>query len=94
MNQFFQTTEVKTPIDQYLPEPRSYKALSKLPDKIFDQWIKSARAELSQLINVGTFDTATFPSENDQVIPTMMIYKAKVNSQGYLDKLKCRCVAR
>ena len=29
-----------------------------------------------------------------KVIPTMMIYKAKVNSRGFLDKLKWRCVAR
>ena len=52
------------------------------------------KSELSQLVDVGTFNTTEQPTADDQIIPTMMVFKAKVNSKGYLDKLKCRCVAR
>ena len=90
----FAATENNIDIEQYLPEPRSYRALMKLKPKISEQWLKAAKSEISQLINVGSFDPNTSPSSTDQVIPTMMLFKAKVNSKGFLDKLKCRCVAR
>ena len=30
----------------------------------------------------------------DEVIPCMLIFKAKVTSRGFLDKLKAQCVAQ
>ena len=79
---------------QYLPEPKGYKALMRLPDKIREDWLKAIRAEFSNLVNNQTFDLDTKPYQGEEIIPTMIILKAKMNSDGSLDKLKGRCVAR
>jgi hypothetical protein len=82
------------PISPYLPEPKSLKDINFLPDSIPNDWIKSIRKEVKFLIENGTFKRGEKLQVGDEVIPAMIIFKAKVTSRGYLDKLKARCVAR
>ena len=82
------------PIAPYLPEPKSFREIQMLPEEIKKGWIKAIVKELLFLINNGTFEKGVQPVDGDEVVPCMIIYKAKVTSRGFLDKLKARCVAR
>ena len=57
-------------------------------------WLKAVRKEIKFLIDNGTFDTSEKVQPGDETIPAILVYKAKITSRGYLDKLKARCVAR
>ena len=65
-----------------------------LPEEIKKAWIIAIRKELRFIIENGTFRRGEKPLSGDEIIPAMLIFKAKVTSRGYLDKLKARCVAR
>lgn len=41
----------------------------------------------------GTFDLSTNIQEGEECIPGMFVFKAKLTSRGFLDKLKARMVA-
>ena len=82
------------PVEIYLPEPKSTRSMLKLPEETRKAWLKSVKAEFENLITNKTFDTSEKPREDDEVIPTTMVFKAKCKSTGELDKLKTRCCAR
>ena len=82
------------PIDIFLPEPTSFKAVLRLPDEIQKLWMKAIESEIKTLIDNGTFDLSELPRHGEQVIPIKLVYKAKQRSDGYLDKLKVRGVQR
>ena len=82
------------PIAPYLPEPKSFREIQLLPEEIKKGWIKAIVKELTFLINNGTFEKGVKPVNGDEIVPSMIVYKAKVTSRGFLDKLKARCVAR
>ena len=81
-------------ISPYLPEPRSLKDIHRCPSKIKEGWLKAVRKELKFLVENETFKRGEKMKPDDEVIPAMLIFKAKITSRGYLDKLKARCVAR
>ena len=81
-------------ISPYLPEPRSLKDIHRCPIKIKEGWLKAVRKELKFLVENETFKRGEKMKPDDEVIPAMLIFKAKITSRGYLDKLKARCVAR
>ena len=83
------------PISPYLPEPKSLREIKALPVEILNDWIKSVRKELKFLIENETFgneDDKPYP--DDEILPAIIVFKAKITSRGFLDKLKARCVAR
>jgi hypothetical protein len=82
------------PISPYLPEPKSLRDIKNLGKEIQADWVKAIRKEIKFLVENGTFRRGEKPMDGDEVIPAMVIFKAKVTSRGYLDKLKARCVAR
>jgi hypothetical protein len=82
------------PISPYFPEPKSLKDIFFLPESIQNDWVKSIQKEVKFLIEDGTFKRREKLQDGDGVIPSMIIFKAKVTSRGYLDKLKAKCVAR
>ena len=82
------------PIDPYIPEPKSLQAVLRLPKEIQIGWIKAIVKELKFVIENGTFRRGETPVEGDEVVPSMLVFKAKITSRGFLDKLKARCVAR
>jgi hypothetical protein len=65
-----------------------------LGKEIQEDWIKTIRKEITFLVENGTFRRGEKPKDGDEIIPAMVIFKAKLTSRGYLDKLKARCIAR
>ena len=82
------------PIAPYLPEPKSIRDIKKLTSSIRDAWLKVCRKEVKFLIENDTFKKGEKPHLGDEIIPAIFVFKAKVTSRGFLDKLKARCVAR
>ena len=82
------------PVAPYLPEPKNIHQIMKLPPEIREGWIKAIIKELKYIIDNGTFRRGEDPVEGDEVVPSIIIFKAKITSRGFLDKLKARCVAR
>jgi len=85
---------VDIPVDPYIPEPRSLREIKQLPADMQKDWLKSVVKEIKDIIANGTFRRGEKPNDDDEIIPAMFIFKAKVTSRGFLDKLKARCVAR
>jgi hypothetical protein len=81
-------------IAPYLLEPCNLRQIKQCPEKIQMDWIKAVRKEVKFLVENETFQRGEKPNEGDEVIPAIFVYKAKITSKGYLDKLKARCVAR
>ena len=88
------TKEPPQPIDVFLPEPASFKAVLRLPPEIQRLWMKAIESEIKTLIDNDTFILGSSPTHGEQVIPIKLVYKAKQASDGYLDKLKVRGVQR
>ena len=87
--------DLDLPLDPYLPEPRSLADIRRLPLDLQQDWLAASKKELKFVIENETLDGGEEPVRpGDEVIPCMLIYKAKVTSRGFLDKLKARCVAR
>jgi hypothetical protein len=61
------------PIEMYLPEPGSYRAILSLPPELRLPWIESVRSELKNLIVTNdTFLLGDQPRQGEQVIPTKL----------------------
>ena len=83
------------PIGPYLPEPKSLGEVKRLPLSLQKDWIKTVIKEFKGVIvDNSTFRRGEKPQIGDEVIPAMIIFKAKVTSHGFLDKLKACLVAR
>ena len=67
--------------------------MKKLSEKIKKPWLKATIKEINNLINNQTF-LIEDQSEGEPVTPCMDVYKAKIQSDGSLDKLKLRIVVR
>ena len=67
--------------------------MTKLSENIRKPWLKSTLKEIKNLINNQTFMIED-PKDGEPVTPCMDVYKAKIQSDGSLDKLKLRIVVR
>ena len=56
-------------------------------------WLKATLKEINNLINNQTFIIED-PKDGEPVTPCMDVYKARIQSDGSLDKLKLRIVVR
>jgi len=56
--------------------------------------MKAIEDKINTLINNDTFDLTEQPHYGEQVLPVMFRFKAKQLSNGYLNKLKVRCIQR
>ena len=81
-------------VTPYLPEPKNIRQLLQCPLQIKLDWIKAVKKELKFIIENNTFRRGVAPDKEDEIIPSMFIFKAKITSKGFLDKLKARLVAR
>ena len=77
----------------FIPEPRNFYEVTKLPDNMRKPWIKATLKEINTLINNQTF-LIEDQNEGEPVTPYMDVYKAKIQSDGSLDKLKFRILVR
>ena len=67
--------------------------MTKLTEKIRKPWLKASLKEINNLINNQTF-LIEDKTEVEPVTPCMDVYKAKIQSDGSLDKLKLRILVR
>ncbi len=83
------------PVDKYLPEPQSFKAVLKLDDDVRNAWLHHAiKMEIKNLIDHNTFILGKTPRKDELIIPVKLVLKAKQTASGKLEKLKARIVAR
>ena len=61
--------------------------MKKLSEKIKKTWLKATLKEIKNLINNQTL-LVEDKDEGEPVTPCMDVYKAKIQSDGSLDKLK------
>ena len=77
----------------FIPEPRKFSEVTKLSDNIKKPWLKETIKEIKNLINNQNF-LIEYQNEGEPVTPCIDVYKAKIQSDGSLDKLKLRIVVR
>ena len=80
-------------VSHFIPEPRNFAEVTKLLDSINRPWLKATLKQIENLINNQTF-IIEYPEKDEHVTPCMDVYKAKIQSDGSLDKLKLRIVVR
>ena len=80
-------------VSHYIPEPRNFAEVKKLSENNKKPWLKAFLKEINNLINNKTF-LIEDQNEGEPVTPCMDVYKAKIQSDGSLDKLKLRIVVR
>ena len=73
-------------VSHFIPEPRHFSEVTKLSDKIKKLWLKATLKEIKNLINNQTLFIED-QNEGETVTPCMYVYKAKIQSDGSLDKL-------
>ena len=78
----------------FLPEPRSLAQVLRMPSHTKEKWGEAIRAEITGLFDSGTFSLNEKPLPADEIIPTKLAMKTKLNSYGGLDKLKARICLR
>ena len=85
--------ESSSEVSHFIPEPRNFAEVTKLAENIRKPWLKATLKEIKNLIDNQTFMIED-PKDGEPVTPCMDVYKAKIQSDGSLDKLKLRIVVR
>ena len=80
-------------VSHFIPESRNFAEVKKLSKNIKKPWLKATLKEMKNLINNQNFLIEDH-NEGETVNPCMDVYKAKIQSDGSLDKLKLRNVVR
>ena len=80
-------------MSHFIPEPRNFSEVTKLAENIRKPWLKANLKEIKNLTNNQTFMIED-PKDGEPVTPCMDVYKAKIQSDGSMDKLKLRIVVR
>ena len=74
-------------VPHFIPEPRNFAEVTKLSENIRKPWLKATLKEITNLINNQTFMIED-PKDGEPVTPCMDVYKAKIQSDGSLNKIK------
>ena len=85
--------ETGSEVSHFIPEPRNFAEVTRLAKNIRKPWLKATLKEIKNLVNDQTFMIED-PNHDEPVTPCMDVYKAKIQSDGSLDKLKLRIVVR
>ena len=80
-------------VSHLILEPKNFAEVTILSKNIRKPWLKANLKEINNLINNQTFIIED-PKDGEPVTPCMDVYKAKIQSDGSLDKLKFRIVVR
>ena len=78
-------------VSYFIPESRNFAEVNILSDDIKKPWLKATQNQIKNIINNRTF-LVQEPEKGEPVTPCMDVYKAKIQSDGSLDKLKLRIV--
>ena len=85
--------EYGSEVSHCILEPRNFAEVTKFSENISKPCPKATLKEIKNLINSQTF-LIEDQKEDEPVTPCMDVYKAKIQSDGSLDKLKLRIVVR
>ena len=80
-------------VSHFIPEPRNFAEVTRLAENIRKPWLKATLKEINNLINKQTF-LIEDPKDGEPVTTCMDFYKAEIQSDGSLDKLRLRIVVR
>ena len=80
-------------VSPFIPEPRNFDEVTKLSENIKKPWLKATLKGIKNIINNQTF-LIDDQNEGEPVTLCMDVYKAKVQSDGSLKKLKLRIGVR
>ena len=83
--------EFGSEVSHFIPEPKNFAEVTKLAENIRKPWLKATLKEINNLIKNQTFMIED-PNDGEPVTPCMDVYKAKIQSDGSLDKMKLRIV--
>ena len=76
-------------VSHFIPEPRNFAKVKKLSENIRKPCPKATLKEINNIINNQTL-LIEDQKEGEPVTPCMDVYKAKIQCDGSLDKLKVR----
>ena len=93
MQELIDLGESGSEVSHFIPEPRNFAEVTKLSDNIKKHWLKATLKEINNIINNPTF-LIEDQNEGEPVTPCMDVFKAKIQYDGSLDKLKLRVVVR
>jgi len=82
------------PVDKYLPEPQTLKAVLRQPPEIRNAWLHAIYLEVKNLIDNDTFILGETMRKGELLVQAKIVNKAKQTATGLLEKLKSRIVAR
>jgi len=82
------------PVDKYLPEPQTLKAVLRQPPEIRNAWLHAIYLEIKNLVDNDTFILGETMRQDELLVQTKIVNKAKQTATGLLEKLKSRIVAR
>ena len=85
--------ELGSEVSYFVPEPRNFVEVTRLSEDIRKPWLKANLKEIYNLINNHTF-LVNEPEKGESVTPCMDAYKAKIQSDGILDKFKLIIVVK
>ena len=85
--------EYGSEVYHFIPEPRNFSEVTEFSDDIKKPWLKANSKDIKNLINNNTF-LVEDPEKGEPVTPCMSVYKAKIQSDGSLEKLKLRIMVR
>ena len=68
--------------------------INDLPELGHRAWTAAFEKEVKALVDNDTFDLTVLPEPDEQVVPTTDLFRAKLKSDGTIDKLKVRIAAR
>ena len=80
-------------VSHFIPESRHFAEVKKLSKNIKKPWLKANLKEMKNLINNQNF-LIEDQNEGEPVTLYMDVYKANIQSDGSLDKLKLRILVR
>ena len=80
-------------VSHFIPEPRNFAEVTELSDNIKKSCLNATLKEIYNIINYQSF-LIEDQNEGEPVTPCMDVYKAKIQSDGSLDKLKLIIVIR
>ena len=80
-------------VSHFIPEPRNFSKVTKFPDDRNKPWLKATQKDTKNRINNHTF-LVEDPKKGEPLTPCMDVCKAKIKSDGSIDKLKLKIVVR
>ena len=80
-------------VSYFIPQPRNFAEVTRLSEGIKKPWLKKNLKYIKILINNQTF-LVQDPEKSEPVATLIDVYKARINSDGSLDKLKLIIVVR